>query len=212
MNLNGLKYIVVGSGFWGAVIAERISSILNEKVLVIEKRNHAGGNCYSEIDKATGIEYHKYGTHIFHTKSRTIWQYITQFGDFLCYQHRVFTSHNGTIYSMPINLGTINAFFKKNLNPTEAISFIEMQSDKSQGADSLETKAISMIGKPLYDAFIRGYTRKQWGVDPTCYPRTLSLAYRFASIIIAITSQIPIKVSLPMGMELYFVECSCTRI
>ena len=114
---------------------------------------------------------------------------------------------------MPIILGTINAFFKKNLNPTEAISFIEMQSDKSQGAHSLETKAISMIGKPLYDAFIRGYTRKQWGVDPdNAIPRTLSLAYRFASIIIAITSQIPIKVSLPMGMELYFVECSCTRI
>ena len=90
------------------------------------------------------------------------------------------------------DLGTINAFFKKNLNPTEAISFIEMQSDKSQGADSLETEAISMIGKPLYDAFIRGYTRKQWRITlPMLSSDIITNSLRFASIMIAITSQIP---------------------
>jgi UDP-galactopyranose mutase len=168
MNLNGLKYLVVGSGFWGSVIAERISSILNEKVLVVEKRNHFGGNSHSEIDGSTGIEFHRYGTHIFHTKSSKVWEYITKFGDFLCYQHRVYSNHNGSIFSMPINLGTINAFFMKTMNPSEATIFIqkEIEKDQPERVDTLEAKAISMIGKSLYDAFIKGYTRKQWGVDP----------------------------------------------
>lgn len=168
MNLNGLKYLVVGSGFWGSVLAERISSVLNARVLVIEKRSHIGGNCYSEIDTTTGIEFHRYGTHIFHTKNRNVWDYIRQFSDFICYQHRVFTFHDGTTYSMPINLGTINAFFKKNMSPAEAIDFVEDEIRRSapEVVDNLESKAISLIGKSLYEAFIKGYTRKQWGTDP----------------------------------------------
>lgn len=162
------KILVVGAGFTGCVIAERVSNALKLPVTVIEKRNHVGGNCWSEIDQETGIEVHKYGPHIFHTSNREVWDYICRFTDWNNYQHRVWTRHNGGIYSMPINLATINNFYGKNLNPEEAKSFIASEAAKEciKEPANLEEKAVSQIGRPLYEAFIKGYTIKQWEKDP----------------------------------------------
>jgi UDP-galactopyranose mutase len=117
-------FLVVGSGFYGSVIAERISSILKKNVLILEKRNHIGGNCFSEYDKSTNIEYHKYGTHIFHTSNNVVWNYINQFASFNSYKHQVLSNFKNKIFQMPINLETINSFFKKNFTPIEGENYI----------------------------------------------------------------------------------------
>lgn len=168
----GLKYLVVGSGFFGSVVAERIANVLNERVVVIERRGHIGGNSYSEIDDSTGIECHKYGSHIFHTNNRKVWDYINRFTDFNSYQHKVFTEFNGHVYAMPIGLMTINSFYDLNLKPYEAQEFIEKEISKTNITEpvNLEEKAISLIGEKLYSAFIKGYTQKQWGRDPKKLP------------------------------------------
>lgn len=175
MELKGIKYIVVGCGFWGSVIAERIASVLNEKVVVIDKRNHIGGNSYSAIDEETGIECHLYGTHIFHTKSDRVWKYINNFTEFTNYQHKVLTQYCDRVYSMPINLGTINSYYNINLKPHEVADFIEDERKRSgiSNPRNLEEKAISFIGKPLYEAFIKGYTIKQWETDPKELPESI---------------------------------------
>lgn len=172
MKYDGIKYVVVGSGLWGSVIAERIASILNEKVLIIEKRDHVGGNCYSTIDSETGIEYHSYGTHIFHTSNKKVWDYINKFSDFSDYQHKVFTTSKNKVYSMPINLATINSFFNINLRPYEVEKFIndELKKHPISEVNNLEDKAISLIGVSLYEAFIKGYTQKQWEKEPKDLP------------------------------------------
>jgi UDP-galactopyranose mutase len=164
--------IVVGAGFYGATIAERVASTLGRRVLVVERRRHIGGNCYSEEDRETGIEYHKYGSHLFHTNSEEVWRYINQFTTFTHYRHRVLTVHNGQIYTMPINLGTICAFFGRYMSPAEARGLIASHSEASivDTHRNLEEKAISLIGRPLYEAFIRGYTKKQWQTDPRDLP------------------------------------------
>jgi UDP-galactopyranose mutase len=106
-------FLIIGSGFYGSVLAERISNILNKKVVIIDKRDHIGGNCFSTIDKKTKIEYHKYGTHIFHTSSEKVWKYISNFCSLNSYRHQVLSNYKGKIYQLPINLETINSFFKK---------------------------------------------------------------------------------------------------
>lgn len=166
------KYIVVGSGFFGAVIAERIANKLNEKVLIIEKRNHIGGNCYSEDHKETGIHYHKYGTHIFHTSNKKVFDYISQYTTFNNYFHQVLTTYKDKVYQMPINLETINSFYGENLKPFEIQSFLENKIKESgiKNIENFEDKAISLIGKDLYEAFIKGYTIKQWQKDPREMP------------------------------------------
>lgn len=172
MELSGLKYVVVGAGFYGSVIAERIATQLNEKVLVIDKRKHIGGNSWSEIEPSTGVEVHKYGSHIFHTSEKKVWDYITSFSPFNNYRHRVLTKHKGTVYSMPINLMTINKFYGKNLTPEEARAFIKQEVSKyevSNPQNFLE-KGMSLIGKPLFDAFIAGYSAKQWQMDLSLLP------------------------------------------
>ena len=113
-------FLIVGSGFYGSVLAERIANILKKKVIILEKRDHIGGNCYSELDKKTNIEYHKYGTHIFHTSNSKVWNYINDFTNFNSYRHQVLSNYQNKIYQMPINLETINSFFIKNFNPEEA--------------------------------------------------------------------------------------------
>ncbi len=172
---NSPDVLIVGSGFYGAVLAERIATKLNKKVLIIEKRNHIGGNCYSEIDKKTNIEYHKYGTHIFHTSNQKVWDYINKFTEFNNYRHQVLTKHKGKVFQMPINLETINSFFKKNFNPDQAISFIQSKTKKYKNYKfkNFEDKAISQIGKELYNAFIKGYTQKQWGKKPKDLPESI---------------------------------------
>ncbi len=162
---------VVGAGFFGATVAEHITST-GRKVLVIDKRHHIGGNCFSEMDPETGIECHKYGSHIFHTSNKNVWEYLNRFTKFNNYRHTVWTTYKGCVYSLPINLATINAFYNVNLRPFEAAAFIqnEVKKQNIKNPQNLEEKAITLIGQPLYEAFIKGYTVKQWEKDPKDLP------------------------------------------
>ncbi|OFQ48026.1 UDP-galactopyranose mutase [Corynebacterium sp. HMSC076D02] len=164
--------IVVGSGFFGLTVAERAASQMGKKVLIVERRNHLGGNAYSEAEPETGIEVHKYGAHLFHTSNERVWNYVNQFTDFTDYQHRVFAMHNGTAYQFPMGLGLINQFFGKYYSPDEARQLIKDQAGEFDvdEAQNLEEKAIALIGRPLYEAFIRDYTAKQWQTDPKELP------------------------------------------
>jgi UDP-galactopyranose mutase len=162
------KIIVVGSGLFGLTIAERIAEVLGKEVLVVEKRSHIGGNAWSEFDEKTGIEIHKYGSHLFHTSHEGVWSYVNNFTKFNQYQHHVWTQHAGETYSMPINLGTISHFFKRSLTPSQSKELIqgEIRDYEPEGDPSFESVAINAIGHSLYNAFIKGYTEKQWQVSP----------------------------------------------
>ncbi|WP_167096682.1 UDP-galactopyranose mutase [Mycobacterium sp. DL592] len=163
---------VVGSGFFGLTIAERAATQLGKRVLVVERRSHIGGNAYSEPEPQTGIEIHKYGAHLFHTSNTRVWDYVRQFTDFTGYQHRVFAMHNGQAYQFPMGLGLVAQFFGRYYSPAEARALIAEQSAEIDTADAqnLEEKAISLIGRPLYEAFVRDYTAKQWQTDPKDLP------------------------------------------
>ena len=165
-------FLIVGSGLYGCVLAERIANVLKKKVIILEKRNHIGGNCYSEVDKVTGIEYHKYGTHIFHTSIKPVWNYLKNFTYLNNYRHQVLSRYKNKIYQMPINLETINTFFNKNLDPIMAKNFISKQTKKYLKVEknNFDIKARSQIGDKLYDAFIKNYTFKQWGKHPKDLP------------------------------------------
>jgi UDP-galactopyranose mutase len=160
--------VVVGSGFFGLTIAERCATELDKRVLVLERRHHLGGNAYSEADPETGIEVHVYGAHLFHTSNDRVWDYVNRFTTFTNYQHRVFAKYQGQVYSFPMNLGLINQFFGKSHTPDEARALIAEQASEIETAEAenLEEKAISLIGRPLYEAFVKGYTAKQWQTDP----------------------------------------------
>jgi UDP-galactopyranose mutase len=174
MALRDFDAIVVGAGFYGATVAERIAA-LGRTVCVLERRAHIGGNSYSEIDAGTGIEYHKYGSHLFHTNSEEVWRYLHRFTTFTNYRHRVLTVHKGQVYPMPINLGTICAFFGRRLTPAEARALLRTHTRAADldRAENLEEKAIALIGRPLYEAFIRGYTKKQWQTEPRELPASI---------------------------------------
>ncbi|QBR91983.1 UDP-galactopyranose mutase [Nocardioides euryhalodurans] len=161
--------VVVGSGFFGLTIAERCANELDLNVLVLDRRHHLGGNAYSEPDAETGIEVHVYGAHLFHTSNDRVWEYVNRFTSFTNYQHRVFAKYQGQVYSFPMNLGLINQFFGKDHTPDEARELIKEQASEiaTEDATNLEEKAISLIGRPLYEAFVKGYTAKQWQTDPT---------------------------------------------
>ena len=166
------RLIVVGSGFCGATIAHKVATELALPVLVLERRSHVGGNSFSRVDNETGIEYHEYGSHLFHTSNETVWKFITQFSSFNNYRHRVFSKHKGKTYTIPINLMTINQFFGLDLDPAGARKLIAQQAsaEKPDVLENFEQKAISLIGRPLYEAFIKGYTAKQWETDPALLP------------------------------------------
>jgi len=172
VNFDNYDLIIVGAGFFGATIAERVANELGRKVLILDRRAHIGGNAYSENDAETGIEVHKYGAHLFHTPNKTVWDYLNIFTKFTDYKHRVYTSYKDQVYSMPINLGTISQFFGRRMSPIEAQQLVLEQSRElgDKKAENLEEKAISLIGRPLYEAFIRGYTAKQWQTDPRELP------------------------------------------
>ena len=163
---------VVGSGFFGLTIAERVATQLGKRVLVVERRPHIGGNAYSEAEPQTGIEVHKYGAHLFHTSNKRVWDYVRQFTEFTDYRHRVFAMHNGQAYQFPMGLGLVSQFFGKYFTPDEARQLIAEQAAEIDTADAqnLEEKAISLIGRPLYEAFVKGYTAKQWQTDPKELP------------------------------------------
>ncbi len=167
--------VVVGSGFFGLTIAERAAVERGLRVVVIDRRHHIGGNAYTEFEETTGIEVHRYGAHLFHTSNERVWDYVTRFTDFTSYQHRVYTTVGGEVYPMPINLGTINQFFRAAYTPDEARALVASQAGAitAEEVTNLEEKGISLIGRPLYEAFIRGYTLKQWQTDPTELPASV---------------------------------------
>ena len=168
-------FLIVGTGFYGSVLAERISNILNKKVLIIDKRNHIGGNCYSKNDEKTKIEYHVYGTHIFHTSNKEVWYYLKNFTTFNSYRHQVLSEFKNKKYQMPINLETINSFFNKNFSPSQAEEFIKENAKifKKEKYENFEEKALSQIGLKLYNAFIKNYTKKQWNKLPKELPASI---------------------------------------
>jgi len=160
--------VIVGSGFFGLTIAERCANELGLKVLVLDRRHHIGGNAYSEPDPETGIEVHVYGAHLFHTSNEKVWSYVNRFTAFTPYQHRVFAKYQGQVYAFPMNPALINQFFGKSFSPEEARALIAEQASEidTKDAQNLEEKAVSLIGRPLYEAFVKGYTSKQWQTDP----------------------------------------------
>ena len=161
--------VVVGSGFFGLTVAERAAAQLGKRVLVLERRGHLGGNAYSEAEPETGIEIHRYGAHLFHTSNKRVWDYVNRFTEFTNYQHRVFARVADQVYAFPMNLALINQFFGRSHTPDEARALIAEQASEfdTASAKNLEEKAISLIGRPLYEAFVKGYTAKQWQTDPT---------------------------------------------
>ena len=163
---------VVGSGFFGLTIAERAVTQLGKRVLVVDRRGHIGGNAYSEPEPETGIEIHRYGAHLFHTSNQRVWDYVRQFTEFTGYQHRVFAMHDGQAYQFPMGLGLVAQFFGRFYSPEQARALIAEQAAEmdTAAAANLEEKAISLIGRPLYEAFVRDYTAKQWQTDPRELP------------------------------------------
>lgn len=168
MKVEDYKYIVAGAGIFGAIIAERLASKGNH-VLVVEKRDHIAGNIYSYTDEKTGIEVHKYGSHIFHTELDEVWGYITKFTEFNDYTHTVNTCYNGELYPMPINLDTINKLYGTNMDAEEAKKFVAEEAAKTGITDpkNFEEKGLSLVGEKLYTAFLKGYTEKQWNTSAT---------------------------------------------
>ena len=160
-------YLVVGAGIFGATVAERLASA-GEKVLVIDRREHLAGNIYSYKDPETGIEVHKYGSHIFHTEIDEVWDYITKFTEFNNYVHKVNTRHNGKLYPMPINLDTINLLYGTDMSAEEAEKFVAEEAKRDsekygiKEPKNFEEKGISLVGEKLYNAFLKNYTEKQW--------------------------------------------------
>lgn len=162
-NENRPDVLIVGAGLYGLTMAERIVTQLGKRVLLIDKRNHIGGNCASEVDSITGIECHKYGAHLFHTSIQRVWDYVNQFTAFTDYTHKVYTTHKGEVYPLPINLGTINQFFHATYTPDEAKAEVATQAASAPAVPTnLAEQGVSLIGRPLFDAFIKNYTAKQW--------------------------------------------------
>lgn len=172
MDWSGFPIVIVGAGFFGATIAERVATVLDRPVLLLDRRTHAGGNSFSRPHPGTGIEQHLYGTHVFHTSNAKVWGYVSRFSRFNNYRHRVFTRRRGRVFSLPINLMTLNSFFERTMTPAEARAFM---AERTRGlnpetATNLEDKAMALVGRDLYEAFFRGYTRKQWQTDPRGLP------------------------------------------
>jgi len=165
--------VVVGSGLFGLTVAQQAAE-RGLDVVVVERRDHVGGNAWSELEPETGIEVHRYGAHLFHTSNERVWRYVNRFTSFTDYRHRVWSVRAGEVYPLPINLGTINQFFRSALGPAEARDLVARQAAEIAGEPAnLEEKAISLIGRPLYEAFVRGYTAKQWQTDPTRLPASV---------------------------------------
>ncbi|MCL5267266.1 MAG: UDP-galactopyranose mutase [Bacteroidetes bacterium] len=157
-------WLVVGCGFTGATLAERIATQLGERVLIIDKRGHIGGNAYDYLDES-GIRLSKYGAHIFHTYSEKVWNYVNQFADFNDYIHRVDAWVSGRYFAMPLNLETVNSFFDTNLTSESLQQFLYKKRVPIEYPKNAEEAVLSKVGWELYDAFYRSYTKKQWGID-----------------------------------------------
>ncbi|MEX3010661.1 UDP-galactopyranose mutase [Hoeflea sp. TYP-13] len=167
------KIAAVGAGLSGAVIARELAEA-GHRVEVFDTRNHIAGNCHTERDQETGVMVHVYGPHIFHTDDREVWDYVNGFQKFMPYKNRVKTTISGLVYSLPINLHTINQFFGKCFRPDEARAFIDAQADKTiEEPQTFEEQALRYVGRDLYEAFLKGYTQKQWGCSPRELPASI---------------------------------------
>jgi UDP-galactopyranose mutase len=162
----GFDYLIVGAGFAGSVLAERLARGLGRRVLVVEKRPHIGGNAYDRYDDA-GLLIHPYGPHIFHTNSAEIFEYLSRFTQWRPYQHRVLASVDGQTVPLPINLDTVNKLYGLNLTSFEMEKFLESVAEKKERVLTSEDAVVSKVGRDLYNKFFRGYTRKHWGLDPS---------------------------------------------
>lgn len=168
-----MKFLCVGAGFSCAVIARELAQA-GHHITVIDQRNHVAGNCHTERDTETNVMVHVYGPHIFHTDNETVWQYLQQFAKFMPYTNRVKAVSGEQVYSLPINLHTINQFYGKTFSPKQAREWIQTQSDQSIAEpQTFEEQAMKFVGKDLYQAFFKGYTSKQWGVSPTELPASI---------------------------------------
>lgn len=166
-------YLIVGAGFSGAVIARELAE-QGKQVTVFESRDHVGGNCHTERCDETGIMVHKYGPHIFHTDNETVWQYVNRFATFMPYINRVKTTTNNQVFSLPINLHTINQFFGQTFSPKEAERHIARKAHSHiRIPKNFEEQALSMLGEELYHVFFKSYTEKQWGLPATEIPASV---------------------------------------
>ena len=168
-----MKILLVGAGLSGAVIGRALAEA-GHHCRIIDMRDHIGGNCFTERDAGTGVMMHVYGPHIFHTDDEQVWDYVNGFTEFLPFQNRVKSTTQGAVYSLPINLLTINQFFGRTLRPDEARDFIAGQADLTiESPRNFEEQALRFVGRDLYEAFFKGYTEKQWGCSPTELPASI---------------------------------------
>ena len=169
-----MKFIVIGSGFSGAVIARELASRLGASVLVLDERPHIAGNCFTERDTATGVMLHRYGPHIFNTNDQRVWDYVNSHGIFRPFVNRVKASTPVGVFSLPINLHTINQFFGKAFTPSEAEKWVRSLGDDSiKDPQNFEEQALRFLGSELYQTFFYGYTKKQWGCEPRELPASI---------------------------------------
>lgn len=159
-------YLIVGAGYAGSVLAERLARGAGKKVLLVDRRPHIGGNAYDCYDDA-GILIHKYGPHIFHTNSKEVFEYLSEFTEWRPYEHRVRASVDGQLVPIPINLDTINQLYGLKLNSMEVEAFFASMAEARDAIRTSEDVVVSRVGRELYEKFFRGYTRKQWGLDPS---------------------------------------------
>ena len=165
--------LLIGAGFSSAVIGRKLAEA-GHKIRILEARNHIAGNCHTERDEKTGVMVHVYGPHIFHTDDEEVWDYVTALMPFKPFVNRVKTTTGGRVFSLPINLLTINQFFNRTMNPEEARTFIEDQADTSiKDPQTFEEQALRFVGPDLYEAFFKGYTIKQWGCPPSDLPASI---------------------------------------
>lgn len=168
-----MRILLVGAGFSSAVIG-RFLADAGFNVRILESRSHVAGNCHSSRDEETGVMTHVYGPHIFHTDDKEVWDYVNRFVQFMPYVNRVKTTSQGKVYSLPINLHTINQFFSKTLSPDEAREFLNSLSDNTiEDPQTFEDQALKFVGQDLYEAFFKGYTMKQWGCHPSELPASI---------------------------------------
>jgi UDP-galactopyranose mutase len=174
-------YLIVGAGFAGSVLAERLAEGSGKRVLLCDKRPHIGGNAYDHYNEA-GILVHKYGPHIFHTSSRDVFEYLSRFTEWRQYEHRVLASVDGQLVPIQINLDTVNRLYGLNLTSFQVDEFFKSVAEKVPAVRTSEDVVVSRVGRELYEKFFRGYTRKQWGLDPS-------------ELDASVTSRIPIRTS-----------------
>ena len=168
-----MHILLVGAGLSGAVIGRTLAEV-GHQITIVEARDHVAGNCHTVRDAETGVMVHVYGPHIFHTDDEEVWNYVNKFETFMPYKNRVKTTSKGQVFSLPVNLHTINQFYDKTLRPDEARAFIDEQADTSiTDPQTFEEQALRFVGPDLYEAFFKGYTIKQWGMSPQDLPASI---------------------------------------